>query len=134
MKSEHEEQVLFFQKVWVLSCQHPELKEPLRWIHAIPNGGARDIRTAAKLKAEGVKSGIWDIFWPYRSKGYSGLYIEMKRSDHRPKREGSKGGLSDEQIAFRDFAQSQGFLCKVVYNADEACKILLNYVVIQHWH
>lgn len=112
----------------MLARQHPDLEEPLKWIHAIPNGGARDIRTAKKLKAEGVKSGVWDIFWPYRSKGYNGLYIEMKRSDHRPKREGSKGGLSDEQIEFRNFVQSQGFLCKVAYNSYEAWKILLNYL------
>ena len=128
MKSEHTEQVIFFQRLFVLSRQRPELKDALRWIHAIPNGGARDIRTAKKLKAEGVKSGVWDIFWPYRSKGYSGLYIEMKRSDHRPKREGSKGGLSDEQIDFRDFVQSQYFLCKVAYSAKEACEIVEKYL------
>ncbi len=47
--------------------------------YAIPNGGLRDKRTAGKLKAEGVKSGVPDICvaWPFN--GHHGLYIEMKR-------------------------------------------------------
>lgn len=51
----------------------------LRWLHAIPNGGYRDKITAGKLKAEGVKRGIPDIFLPLPIIGYAGLYVELKR-------------------------------------------------------
>lgn len=53
-------------------------------IFAIPNGGYRDKRTAEKLKAEGVVSGVPDLFIPAWR-----LWIEMKRQ--------KGGGLSAEQ-------------------------------------
>ena len=30
----------------------------LKWMHSIPNGGKRNIREAARLKRQGVKSGV----------------------------------------------------------------------------
>jgi len=42
-------------------------------IFAIPNGGKRDMRTAAKLKAEGVVPGVPDLFIPAWN-----LWVEMK--------------------------------------------------------
>lgn len=46
---------------------------PVR-IFAIPNGGWRSKATAMKLKAEGVSSGVPDLFVPEFN-----LWIEMKR-------------------------------------------------------
>lgn len=43
-------------------------------IFAIPNGGARNIVTATKLKAEGVLPGVPDIFIPAWK-----LWVEMKK-------------------------------------------------------
>lgn len=54
---------------------HPELKGRL---FAVPNGGRRDETTAAKLKAEGVVSGVSDLILLKRSKNYGALLIEMK--------------------------------------------------------
>jgi hypothetical protein len=64
--SEHEEQVLFVQ--W-FRRQYPSVL-----IFAIPNGGVRGKIAAAKLKAEGVKRGIPDLYVPEWK-----LWIEMKR-------------------------------------------------------
>lgn len=50
----------------------------LRWLHAVPNGGKRDSSVAASLKAEGVKPGVADIFWPLPKSKWHGLYIEFK--------------------------------------------------------
>lgn len=47
---------------------HPEVR-----IFAIPNGGHRDKVTAMKMKAEGVSSGVPDLFVPSWR-----LWIEMK--------------------------------------------------------
>lgn len=72
--SEHQEQVFLFEWVFYNKSKYPELNI----IYAIPNGGKRNIGTARKLKAEGVKSGIPDIHLPVARNNYIGLWIEMK--------------------------------------------------------
>ncbi len=48
------------------------------FIFAIPNGGKRDAREAARLKAQGVKAGVSDLFVSAMRGGYGGFYIELK--------------------------------------------------------
>lgn len=106
----------------------------LEWFHAIPNGGARgDNKKAAmirgaQLKATGVKAGVADTFLPWPNAGYHGLYIEMKVRSKKPKREGSKGGMSDEQIQFRDWCQKNGYGFATCYGWEEARGIIKSYV------
>ena len=56
---------------------YPVIPELAR-IFAIPNGGKRDKGTAIKMKAEGVRAGVLDLFLPVVRGGYAGLWIEMK--------------------------------------------------------
>lgn len=126
---------------WVAGCEIRAAVEsygsrpctPLKWIYHVPNGGARadDKRGNAirggQLKAQGVRAGVSDIFWPYRSGDWSGLYIEMKKPTEAPKREGSKGGVSDEQKEFGDFVKSQGFGFVVCYDWESAARIVQSY-------
>ncbi len=109
--SEHAHQVAVF--MW---CSR-QLKDfpMLKWLYAVPNGGERNRAVAARLKAEGVKSGVSDLCLPYRSKGYSGLYIEMKKPGGRE---------SAEQKEFGAFVQSQGFLYRCCMNWEEAVETL----------
>lgn len=72
--SEHEEQVSLFRWAGFAAGRWPELA----LMHAIPNGGHRNKVTAAKLKAEGVKAGVPDVFLPVPRGQWHGLYIEMK--------------------------------------------------------
>lgn len=72
--SEHSQQVALFAWTALNVGKYPMLK----FMHAIPNGGLRDVRTASALKAEGVKAGVLDIFLPWPTQEWSGLYIEMK--------------------------------------------------------
>lgn len=108
----------------------PELK----WLHHIPNGGSRggDERSAqiqgARLKAQGVKSGVLDLFLPVPRNGCHGLYIEMKKPDQRPKREGSKGGMSDDQIEFTKFVHSQGYGAATCYTWEDAKNLIISYM------
>lgn len=54
--------------------------KPLRGrLVAIPNGGYRLGRTAARLKAQGVRAGFPDLFLPVSRQGFHGLLIELKR-------------------------------------------------------
>jgi hypothetical protein len=56
-------------------------------IHAVPNGGARHIVAATKLKKEGVKAGVPDVLFPAARGGYIGLAIEFKANDGNPSKE-----------------------------------------------
>ena len=120
-----------------LFCQanlHLEQFPELRWMHHIPNGGARadDAKGSAirgaRLKAEGVKEGIPDVFMPVPRGYWHGLYIEMKKPSLRPKRVGSAGGLSEKQMEFRDFAHKQGYGWVVCYDWEEAWQMIVDYL------
>lgn len=109
--------------------------ECLKWIHAIPNGGirgddskSRKIR-GAQLKAEGVKPGVADIFFPYPCYVYHGLYIEMKKPAEKPVNSTSKGGLSDKQIEFASDMKKLMYSCVVCYSWQEAVNALKQYYV-----
>lgn len=95
--------------------KYPELK----WMHAIPNGGKRDKITGGVMKAEGVKSGVADIFLPVMRRMWSGLYIEMKKKD---------GKISTEQKEFGAFVQSQSFGFVVCYSWTDAVNCIQEYL------
>jgi hypothetical protein len=97
----------------------------LKFMHAIPNGGERNVRVAAKMKAEGVRAGVLDIFLPVPKAGKHGFYIEMKRSDRRNHK---NGGLSDEQLEFAKFAYEAGYWVTVCYTWEEARDKIVAYL------
>ncbi len=71
--TEHANQSALF--AWIAT----QAKWPLlNLAFSIPNGGLRNKATAARLKAEGVKAGVPDIFLPLARGQYHGLFIEMK--------------------------------------------------------
>lgn len=56
----------------------------------VPNGGSRDLRTAQRLKAEGVVPGVSDLVLFIPNTHYHGLFIELKikpnkQSEHQKK-------------------------------------------------
>jgi hypothetical protein len=62
---------------WAAYAQrkYPELE----LLFHVPNGEARDPRTAAKLKWLGVRPGVPDLLLPMPRGPYAGLALEMKR-------------------------------------------------------
>ncbi len=111
--SEHDEQSAFFEAVGYM-------KNPaLRWLHAIPNGGARNVVVATRMKQEGVKRGVWDVFLPYPCGGYHGLYIEFKYGNNK---------LTPEQKEFGEYLVEHGYKTGVAHSADEALEILNSYL------
>lgn len=92
----------------------------LKWMHAIPIGGQRNKVTASRLKAEGVKRGIWDIFLPCPTAIFHGLYLEMKKP--------GKGRLTDEQKIFREHVEPLGYYFAVCYSWLEAKDAIVKYL------
>lgn len=114
--TEHQEQCALFEWQAWMAKRIPEL----HLMHAIPNGGKRDIRTAAMLKAEGVKPGVPDIFLPLPRGGCHGLYIELKRR---------KGGtVSKEQASWMEALSAKGYRCAVCHGWEMARDEILDYL------
>lgn len=90
-------------------------------LFAIPNGGQRHAITAAKLKREGVRRGVPDLFLPVANATatYSGLFIELKTPKGRP---------TKEQKEWVEFLNTQNFLAKFAYGLDDAMQIIKDYL------
>jgi hypothetical protein len=122
--TEHAHQCALF--CW--ACNNVGKYPDLKWFHAIKNEEkSGSVVVGARSKAAGIKSGVSDTLLPVRRGEYSGLYIELKRPSRKPKCNG-KGGVSDEQLEFGKFVQSQGFGFVVCYGWEEAVKVLIQYL------
>ena len=109
-------QCAVIQACRMLEGRYPEV----RYLLAIPNGGHRYPAVAAKLKAEGVRSGVPDLLAPLPIPGGpAGLWIEMK----------SPGGVvSQNQQDYLRFLQEVGFKTEVCYSAQDAVDAIRNYL------
>ena len=97
------------------------LRYPKGLIYAIPNGGQRNVIVAAKLKAEGVLSGVPDLHIPLAKNGFHGLYIELKN--------GKAGRVSDNQRTTMEKLQSEGYRCEVCRSFDEFKNVVDDYML-----
>lgn len=116
--SEAQEQRALFQWAGYAEQQYPELK----LLHHIPNGGKRDVRTAANLKKEGVKAGVPDICLPVTRGQYHGLYIELKTV---------KGKVQKNQKEWLNALNSEGYATKVCYGWLEAKEVIEKYLELR---
>ena len=89
-------------------------------MHHIPNGGSRNAIEAARLKAQGVKPGVPDIFLPCAKKGFYGLYIELKRQNG--------GRVSEEQKSMIDALRDEGYKVAVCKGWEEAKNVIMEYM------
>lgn len=92
----------------------------LKMLFAIPNGGKRNVITAANMKREGVKPGVPDLFLAFPSNGYHGLFIEMK------KRKGGK--VSDSQREWIRNLTACGYMAEVCEGWEKAVEIITKYL------
>lgn len=131
---EHEQQVVFFNRIRALAANNKAFASAAARTYAIPNGGGRTPREAGRLKAEGVLKGVSDIFvsWPAlracmdaRDPVWHGLYIEMKSAT---------GRVSAEQQAWLDASATLGYAAAVCWNADDAVSVWRAYVLGDYKH
>jgi len=119
IEHEHLEQCALIEWANLVTGKYPELE----WLFAIPNGGHRSKAAAGKMKAEGVKKGVFDLCLPVRRGFYSSLWIEMKWGKNKP---------SAEQLAFKAFIEGQGGFCVVCWDWEEAKRIIEDYLRGNH--
>ena len=113
--AEHDEQVALFTWAGYNLNKYPCLE----FMYAIPNGGKRHINVAKKLKAEGVKAGVLDVFLPEPVGKYHGLYIEMKYGYNK---------MSDNQKNFAKMAQEKGYAVGLCYDWESAADLIQSYL------
>ena len=116
---EAEEQKALFEWAGYMGGRHPEL----RFMYHVPNGGRRNAREAAMLKAEGVKAGVPDIVLPASRGGYHGLYIELKRQ--------KSGSLSKEQREYLEYLKEQGYRAVMCRGWRQAADVIQAYLELR---
>ncbi len=109
--SEHEIQAAYF--TWA------RLHAVARRAYAVPNGGHRNIVTASKLKAEGVRAGVLDVCLPVPSGLAHGMYIEFKAG---------KNTLSPAQQAEAEALAEDGHVVLLCWGAIVAIELTQQYL------
>lgn len=104
---------------WRLACKGFGLPEFA--LFAVPNGGARHVAVARKLKAEGVRAGILDLVLavPRIDLGCGALFVEMKRRPNKP---------SPEQEAVILYLRKRGYHCVIAWTAEDAITAISAYL------
>ncbi len=92
------------------------------YLFAIPNGGKRNVKEAARLKAQGVKAGVSDLFLPVPASNRAGLWIEMKV----PKP--NKSSVSESQREWQERMNSAGYMAVVAYGWIAARETIKTYL------
>jgi hypothetical protein len=95
-------------------------------LHSVPNGAVlgnpnyNPFALIGKLKREGLKNGVGDLFLACARQGFHGYYLEAKRR---------KGGKqSDDQISWMIRCREEGYKYDVFETAAEGIALLTAYL------
>jgi hypothetical protein len=113
--AEHLIQKAFFDWIDI----HKNKIKALSLFHAVPNGGHRHVAVAAKLKREGVKSGVLDTQLPVPRGGFIGLAIEFKAP-------GGKQTAEQEQRA--EALMKEGWCVMFCWSWESASRAAIGYL------
>lgn len=107
--------------------RYPELK----WLHSSQSGAKMTPATAGKMKAEGMRAGVVDIFLDVPRGGFHGLRLELKVPEQRNAK-GTivkrKGVLSAEQEEWLAHYASSGFFTHTCYGWESAVQLIETYL------
>lgn len=93
---------------------------PLLLLFAVPNGGKRPPREAARMKKEGQRRGVLDLCLPVPAAGFVGLFVEMKTAD---------GRVSDDQKWWIRHLRHVGWRVEVCRSIEAACAVLREHAL-----
>jgi len=121
--TEHQIQSEYFKILAWNESKFPDL----RFVFACPNGGKRHIGVAVKMKREGVKRGVPDIFIPIPKMDnllciISGKWLETKTDI---------GKQSKEQKEYQKFLLDKGYNYALCRSVDELLDETENYLQIK---
>ena len=92
---------------------------PYLWmLHSSLNGVKMTKAQAGRAIAQGMLSGVPDLFLPVPKNGYHGLFIEMKYGSNK---------VTENQEKFLQNAANVGYAISVCYSAQEAIKRIEDY-------
>jgi hypothetical protein len=123
IQREAKEQAAFFE--WRDNVRN--MYPGIHLMFAIPNGAflqgdrVRRAKQWSKLKRQGSREGVSDVFLPVPRGGYHGLWIEIKA----PRPHASE--VSDDQEQWQKEMRGQGYLAVVAYGSKEACDAVTSY-------
>ena len=122
--TEHQIQSAIVEWANITSCGYCYRKIG-HYLFSIPNGGLRCIKTAKRLKKEGLKSGVSDLFlafpsWDWRGiKNKHGLFIEVKSTN---------GKISLLQKEFMKRMDEVKYHTVIVKSVDEGIQAIKDYL------
>ncbi len=85
---------------------------------AVPNGGQRHPGVARKLKAEGVKAGVADLFIMIPNANWNGLFVEVKTAT---------GTQSESQKGFEVKCKNWNYAYVLVRSIDDMIQTFNDY-------
>lgn len=88
-------------------------------LFAVPNGGKRNAKEAARLKAEGVRPGVTDLILLVPHGGFAALCIELKTKT---------GKASELQTEWQDAARKAGNKVVTCRSIDEFMNEINEYL------
>lgn len=92
----------------------------------IPNGGSRKNEIeGARLKRQGVRPGVSDLFLPVARGGWFGLWIEMKAAPPHD------APVTPAQREWIDEMRRQGYRAEVCRGVDEGIALLKEYLAME---
>lgn len=107
--------------LWQRAQLHPITRQ---YLYHVPNGGNRNEREAARMKAMGVRAGVHDYHLPVAAGRYIGLWIELKP----PKPHRSK--VSDGQAQWLRKMQIAGHAAHIAYGWHQAWVLIEDYLAL----
>lgn len=120
---EDDHQAALFRWAKAAEGRHPDLC----MLAAVPNGGKRNVREAARMKGQGTKAGYPDILLDTARGQYHGLRIELKA----PRAQlGRKPTVTDEQRDWNIRLNQRGYLALICEGWEAARQEILNYLAL----
>ena len=106
--------------LWQRAQLNPILRD---YLYHVPLGGKRNAKEAARMKGQGVRSGVHDYHLPVARGCYHGLWIELK-----PDVKGYYPTPTKDQLEWRDKMRDQGYAAFIIKGWENAIAVMLMYI------